>query len=276
MRMSSCLSASSTVSRAANAAVCSRAANAAVWLMLGLGVACKKTEAPDPGKTATTATTLLATAASAPSAADAPSPKAPSASAPTASVAAFTGKLTPALVGAYQAPTLFGLSADEAIARVTASLGPPTSRDERNVSWAAADDATCRAFSIQLNGKSVGSYSNAPDVKAASFGEQWGIMCLLRAGVEPKRRAFSGKTLSVTELLSSRSTSDAIRVRGTLSEPRPAESSGASFLLTDATAKDKSQRCTLELGAVSPKAFDGKAVVVQCASSACNHCFFVK
>lgn len=189
----------------------------------------------------------------------------------------FAGKLTPAMVGAYTSPPgLFGMTADAAIAAVSAKLGKPTAQDEGKVAWAAADDTTCRSFSIRLSGASVTSASSAPEVKAAAFGEQWGKICLLEAGISPKRREYTGKTMTVAELVASKPSDQAVRVRGVLSKPRPAESSGASFLLTDEASPTASRSCNLELGAVSPKAFDGKTVVVECASTACNHCFFVK
>jgi hypothetical protein len=189
----------------------------------------------------------------------------------------FAGKLTPAMVAAYTSPPgIFGMTADAAIAAVSSKLGKPTAQDEGKVAWAAADDTTCRSYSIRLSGASVTSASSPPAVKAADFGEQWGKICLLEAGVSPKRRELTGKTMTVAELVASKSSDQAVRVRGVLSKPRPAESSGASFLLTDEASPAASRSCNLELGAVSPKAFDGKTVVVECASTACNHCFFVK
>lgn len=181
------------------------------------------------------------------------------------------------MVGAYTSPPgLFGMTADAAIAAVSSKLGKPTGQDDGKVVWAAADDATCRSFSLRLSGKSVTSASAAPEVKAAAFGEQWGIICLLEAGVAPKRRPFTGKTVSVAELVASKPSDQPIRVHGILTRPRPAESSGASFLLTDEATPTASRSCNLELGALSPTAWDGKAVVVECAGTGCNHCFFVK
>jgi len=189
----------------------------------------------------------------------------------------FAGKLTPAMIAAYTSPPgLFGMTADAAIAAVSSKLGKPTAQDEGKVAWAAADDTTCRSYSIRLSGASVTSASSPPAVKAADFGEQWGKICLLEAGVSPKRREYTGKTMTVAELVASKSSDQPVRVRGVLSKPRPAESSGASFLLTDEATPTASRSCNLELGAVSPKAFDGKAVVVECAGTGCNHCFFVK
>lgn len=95
----------------------------------------------------------------------------------------FAGKLTPAMVGAYTSPPgIFGMTADAAIAAVSAKLGKPTAQDEGKVAWAAADDTTCRSYSIRLSGASVTSASSPPAVKAADFGEQWGKICLLEAG----------------------------------------------------------------------------------------------
>lgn len=243
-------------------------------LLLSLVPACKGSDNAPAGQGSDAQPSALpASTSTAATVATASAPTAPGASAGTV----FAGKLTPAMVAAYTSPPgLFGMTADAAIAAVSAKLGKATAQDEGKVAWAAADDTTCRSFSIRLSGASVTSASSAPEVKAAAFGEQWGKICLLEAGISPKRREYTGKTMTVAELVASKPSDQAVRVRGVLSRPRPAESSGASFLLTDEASPTASRSCNLELGAVSPKAFDGKTVVVECASTACNHCFFVK
>lgn len=243
-------------------------------LLLSLVPACKGSDNAPAGQGSDAQPSALpASTSTAATVATASAPTAPGAAAGSV----FAGKLTPAMVAAYTSPPgLFGMTADAAIAAVSAKLGKATAQDEGKVAWAAADDTTCRSFSIRLSGASVTSASSAPEVKAAAFGEQWGKICLLEAGISPKRREYTGKTMTVAELVASKPSDQAVRVRGVLSKPRPAESSGASFLLTDEASPTASRSCNLELGAVSPKAFDGKTVVVECASTACNHCFFVK
>ncbi|MFO0641606.1 MAG: hypothetical protein U0183_20450 [Polyangiaceae bacterium] len=242
-------------------------------LLLSLVPACKGSDNAPAGQGSDAQSSSSSGAASASAKAASPATSASGASAGPV----FAGKLTPALVAAYTSPPgLFGMTADAAIAAVSAKLGKPTAQDEGKVAWAAADDTTCRSYAIRLSGASVTSASSPPAVKAADFGEQWGKICLLEAGISPKRREFTGKTMTVAELVASKPSDQAVRVRGVLSKPRPAESSGASFLLTDEASPTASRSCNLELGAVSPKAFDGKTVVVECASTACNHCFFVK
>jgi len=168
------------------------------------------------------------------------------------------------------------MTADEAVAEVSKTLGKPTGQDARRVVWGASDGVTCRSYSIQVNAGAVTGGSKRPEVKASEFGEQWGKTCLLEAGVSPERRPYEGKTFSVAELLASKPGASPLRVRGVLSEPQPAGSTGATFLLTDEATPTAHERCSLELGALSPTAWNGKVVTVECASRACNHCFMVK
>lgn len=196
---------------------------------------------------------------------------------PSANAPPFTGKLTPAMIASFESsPKLFQMKSDEAVAEVSRKLGKPTGQDKRRVVWGVSDGATCRSYSIQIDGTTVTGADKSSEVKAAAFGEQWGKSCLLAAGLSPVRRPYTGKTLSVAELRASKSNAEPIRIRGVLSEPEPAGATGASFLLTDAASTTARERCTLEMGALSPTEWNGKTVTVECASQACNHCFFVK
>lgn len=201
----------------------------------------------------------------------------PSSSTSGALVEANAVKLTPAMIASYESPPrLLQMSADEAVAEVSKKLGKPTGKDARNVVWGASDGATCQSFSIQTyEGTLTGAYKR-PAVKASDFDEQWGKGCLLEAGLSPTRRAYTGKTFSVAELRANKPAGEPLRIRGVLSDAEPASTRGASFLLTDETVPTERENCNLELGALSPTAWNGKVVTVECSSRACNHCFLVK
>lgn len=208
------------------------------------------------------------------SSADTGAPASPSSSAAAPSNAM---KLTPAMIASYESPPrLLQMSADEAVAEVSKKLGKPTGQDARRVVWGASDGATCQSFSIQTyDGTLTGAYKSSA-VKASDFDQQWGKACLLEAGLSPTRRPYTGKTFSVAELRSSRSSAEPLRIRGVLSQAEPASTSGASFFLTDEAVPTERENCNLELGALSPTAWNGKVVTVECASRACNHCFIVQ
>jgi hypothetical protein len=176
-------------------------------------------------------------------------------------------KLTPARITSFESPPrLLQMTADEAVGEVSKVLGKPTGRDARWVVWAASDGTTCRSYSIGIYEGTLTGASKGSEVKASDFDQQWGKACLIEAGLSPTRRPYTGKTFSVAELRANNPGGKPLRIRGVLSEAEPASTRGASFLLTDETVPTERESCNLELGALSPTAWNGKAVTVECAS----------
>lgn len=190
----------------------------------------------------------------------------------------FAGKLTVEMVRNYKPTLAPSMKLAEARPLLEAELGAPTYSDSRRYVWAAADGAECASFAVEIAGDRVGATDGPNKVASADFQQQWGKMCLLRAGVEPRRSPFTGKTFTVAAYAKEASGSNPVHVEGQFVSA--GEDGGFHFvLLGDAKDAEAKVRCKLELGASLPSLKEKEAIVVEGTprgSSELNECFLVK